>query len=47
MSLRQLSEYIMLEPATTATVHGLSARQYSRPDDAGHHIPISVRQRGA
>lgn len=45
-SLRQLSEYIVLEPPTTATVHGLSARQYSRPDDAGHHVTISVRQRG-
>lgn len=45
-ALRQLNEYVVLEPPASRLVYSADARKYSSPDDSGDHFPISVRQRG-
>jgi hypothetical protein len=46
-SLRQLNEYIVVEPPETATVYALGGRrQFSSPGESGVHMPVRVRQRG-
>jgi hypothetical protein len=43
--LRELNEYVVLEPPTSARGYG-AGRDFSHGDDDGLHIPLSVRPRG-
>jgi hypothetical protein len=43
--LRELNEYILLEPPAGFRIHGAS-RDFSSPDDTGVHLSLQVRRRG-
>jgi hypothetical protein len=44
-SLRQLNEYILVEPPREIRGYG-AGREFSNDAEDGHHIPLRVRRRG-